>query len=723
MTWLFLLLVVTAAEGTAVYIWLSESAATDDPINWWILVLFAGETVETGSVSLLLKRLSGRQPPGDPLGIDRQHRRLAVKFFIASQAEIAIWASWAWVAFEYGQEEAALFLLVLMHLKHQWEAAAVGDHPFTHALFSAPTLIASTVEVTGAVGCLLLLEEGEPLVAAVVLVLGLLIEHAILVYALLRAQKERGDLGIPVPSRPPSPLDVRIAGFFASRFRGMWRLIEGIGPLRRLVNRLAINALVNRAPPRPNPFSTKGDYTSWASLTDKTYSGLHLPPRNTGIPDPPSARDAAAIFARETFVPCPKSTMLFAGFAQWFVDGFLRTQRDDERGGLRLRRDTRRNESTHDVDLSQLYGLNDAAQSALRKFQGGRLDSTMINGEEYPPRLCEHGQIKPRYRYALMTPFRFDQIDLAKRAQLFAMGTDVRNVGFVAFNVLFLREHNRIAGELAAANPDWDDERLFQTARMVLMVILMKIIVEEYINHITGAWFNLRLEPGGFEREPWVRPNWMAIEFDLLYRWHSLIPREIELGTQRLTPEASLMGNDVLTGMGLAAYMRASSEQRAGKITIANTDPFLVNGAERASIEQGRYALLRPYNDYRELCRLPRLYHFGEFSRDGTVGDRLRKLYGDVDNVEFFVGLFAEEAGPYDVLPPLMAAMVAFDAFSQITTNPLFAPEVYGPQTFSPRGMELIDETKGIRDLVRHNAPGFRDGDFISFTRRNYDGP
>ena len=36
-------------------------------------------------------------------------------------------------------------------------------------------------------------------------------------------------------------------------------------------------------------------------------------------------------------------------------------------------------------------------------------------------------------------------------------------------NTLFLREHNRLAGMLAAKNPTWDDDRLFETARNIII--------------------------------------------------------------------------------------------------------------------------------------------------------------------------------------------------------------------------------------------------------------
>lgn len=60
--------------------------------------------------------------------------------------------------------------------------------------------------------------------------------------------------------------------------------------------------------------------------------------------------------------------------------------------------------------------------------------------------------------------------------------------------MLFLREHNRIARELHRERPGWDDERLFQTARNVLIVVLIKIVIEEYINHITPYRFQFFLD-------------------------------------------------------------------------------------------------------------------------------------------------------------------------------------------------------------------------------------
>ena len=167
-------------------------------------------------------------------------------------------------------------------------------------------------------------------------------------------------------------------------------------------------------------------------------------------------------------------------------------------------------------------------------------------------------------------------------------------------NTLFLREHNRVAGELAAAYPRWDDERLFQTARNVMIVLLIKIVIEEYINHITPYHFRLAADPAPFKNERWYRPNWMAVEFNLLYRWHGLIPSRLHGGPVWKT----IFNPAFVVERGVAALIDDASRTRAGRVGPFNTDPAL-REVELASIRTGRALSLAPYNDYRELAKLP----------------------------------------------------------------------------------------------------------------------
>jgi prostaglandin-endoperoxide synthase 2 len=409
---------------------------------------------------------------------------------------------------------------------------------------------------------------------------------------------------------------------------------------------------------------------------------------------------------------CAKSTLMFAYFAQWFTDGFLRSDRRPER-------DPRRNDSNHEIDLGPLYGIRPEQTDQLREHAGGRLKSQSLGGAEFPPYLRSGGEIKPEF--STLGVVRPEQVPPERRDALFATGSDTTNsqVGFVMLNVLFLREHNRVAGLLAAANPAWDDERLFQTARNVMIVLLIKIVIEEYINHITPYRFKLQADPAPFRNPRWYRGNWMAIEFNLLYRWHGLIPSTLHTGGEDLTVWETVFNPELVPRHGLARLFEDASSQRAGRVGLFNTDKTL-QPVELASVREARIVQLAPYNDYREYAKFPRVTAFDQISGDKGVQDGLRELYGDVDRIELFPGLFAEDARPNSVLPSLIGRMVGVDAFSQALTNPLLSPRVFNEATFSPAGMEVIATTKTLSDVLHRNVPESPGRYFVAMTRRDW---
>jgi prostaglandin-endoperoxide synthase 2 len=471
-------------------------------------------------------------------------------------------------------------------------------------------------------------------------------------------------------------------------------------------------------PYRPNPFSTMSTYTSWASLTDRTFSGRHLPAA-APLADLPGADRVADLFVRPegTFTPSPKSTVLFSYFAQWFTDGFLRSDRTPPPDGP----DDRKNNSNHEIDLMQIYGLTPDVTHQLRAHDKGLLKSQVINGEEYPPYLYdEHGQTKPEFDRVTWVHTKLAPPPPEKQAKFFALGSDTGNLqlGFILMNVLHLREHNRIARALAERYPTWDDDRLFETARNIMIVLLIKVVVNEYINHIAPYHFQFRADPASFKNPPWYRANWMAVEFNLVYRWHSLVPPAYRVGGQDLSVHDTLYDTHLVTDNGLAGVLEEASNQPAGQIGVFNTDPEL-RGVQQWTVEKGRAVQLGSYNDYRELCEFPRVTAFNQISGDPAVQQGLQALYGTVDRIEFYPGIYAEDTRTNSVLPSLIGRLVGIDAFSQAFTNPLLSPRVFNEATFSPLGMEIIRSTSGLSDMVHRNAPGSEDH-FISFTRKDW---
>ncbi|GII95001.1 peroxidase family protein [Sinosporangium siamense] len=481
----------------------------------------------------------------------------------------------------------------------------------------------------------------------------------------------------------------------------LWDLAQSVPVVRRRLNAYLIDSAVREMPSRPEPLSTMADYTSWASLTDRTYSGRHLP-SVPEVPGRPTPAQAADLFTRGDYMTlCPRSTVLFAYFAQWFTDGFLR-------GDTGIPRDPRKNSSNHHIDLNQLYGLTPEATAALRTFDGGRLKSQILHDGEFPPYLCENGEIKAEF--APLSVVRFAQLTPEQRDTLFATGSDRGNIqiGFTMLTTLFLREHNRVAALLAGHHPGWDDERLFQTTRNILIVLLIKLVVEEYINHITPYHFNFTLDrrlSAMLAHAPWHRENWASVEFNLVYRWHSLIPSHLAVGDRDLPMAQTFTAAGLIPEPGLRRLFSDASRQRAGRIGLFNTDPVL-RQVDVDSIADSRALGLASYNSYRRHCSFPAVRDFEQVSGNMKVSGALRELYKSVDDLDLYVGLFAEEPGSPDaILPPLLTKIIAIDAFSQALTNPLLASRVFTPATFTPQGFEIIAATRTLSDILHRNVP------------------
>lgn len=495
------------------------------------------------------------------------------------------------------------------------------------------------------------------------------------------------------------------------------------------LNAYAVNSIVNVSRHRPHPWTTVHDYVSWTSLTDQRFSARHLPAKQ--LPNPPDPEILVGLFQQspEKQILCSKSTCLFPAFAQYLTDGFIRTRMPDTSIGEtdEVRRQTT---SNHQIDMCPLYGRVPKHTDAIRlksEIQGerGRLKSQFIDGEEYAPFLFEGDQIKPEFK-PLDPPLGLEKILAIMpnpemlRAAIFAFGGDRANGApqVSMMNTLFLREHNRLAGDIERAHPNWDDERVFQTARNTLIVLFIKIVVEEYINHISPS-FQFRANPSVAWDAPWNKPNWVSTEFSLLYRWHSLIPNAILWNGKPYPLIMTLMNNLPLLEGGLARAFSDMSSQAAGRLGAFNTADVLLH-LEKDAIKQGRLCSLASYSDYRKYVSLSPPKDFSDISRDPQVVAFLKNAYKNVDDIDFYVGLFAEDNVKNSPLPPLLLRFVAVDAFSQALTNPLLSKHVFNPETFSKPGWEAINNTQTLGDILARNSGTGIDATRISMTRADW---
>ena len=530
-----------------------------------------------------------------------------------------------------------------------------------------------------------------------------------------------------------------LAYMFKQRAPGLWRALMKVGFIKRMVSRNVFRKFGSAAPARPHAFSLAADYTTWESLTDRAYTGRHLPPisleQSANLPPQEKIID---LFMRQPDasgrpqqIDCIRSTFMFAAFAQWFTDSFLRTdhafdfddcgnvKRDSAGAPLRLPGREKRNTSTHEIDLCQIYGLNARQTDILRlksetdrgclKFQSG-------DDGEYPPFLLSakpaNGQtplaVKPEFKdlhpdeRILRSIFlRADHNDRGYET-IFAAGLEHSNatIGNALLNTIFLREHNRVARLIAAANPSWDDERVFQTTRNVMIVLLLKIVISDYIRDISPLNLPLEFQPGFAEAQGWFRTNRISIEFNLLYRWHGLVPNEFSFMPSPADPNAFRHNNNWLLQNGVAKAVSVFSREKAGRIGIGNTVPYL-RGVKADTVTLMRAARLAPYNAYRKRFGLSPAKTFDDVTKDKAHAARLSALYdGDIGRLEWYVGMTSEDHGPDMIMGELLMCMVAHDAFTQALTNPLLSIEAFREETFSPAGWAVINETSTLSHII-----------------------
>jgi prostaglandin-endoperoxide synthase 2 len=517
--------------------------------------------------------------------------------------------------------------------------------------------------------------------------------------------------------------------------------IQSIHWLNSFLNAGVIHALVTKGAGRPQPFSLwtptpvggkqlgdpadpPVDYISWTSLVDRRFTARHLPPADQAYVDRlPKMDDVVDLYKRAAFIPSKTTSALLCFFAQWFTDSVLRTAMSDRR----------MNTSNHEIDLCQIYGLDAETAAILRTHTGGRLRTSpdglyparMTDDNANPvPEFRELSYLKPMKDGTSLGDLVLGTLEvppaelLARKKRLYATGLERGNstVIYAAISTIFIREHNRICGKLALAYPSWDDDQLFETARNVNIVMLLCLVINEYINHLAQSTFKLSLERHFAEHTTWYRANRIAIEFDLLYRWHSLTPTVLTVNGVKLSGDDYRFNNALLEQYGVETVIAAASREPAGRIGMGNNPDFLLK-AEMAAHKFAREQRVRPFVEYQNAFHEDVVKDFKELAGDTPLAARLATLYPrGVEDVEFLVGLFAQGHDDNGVLPGLMRTMVAVDAFSQILTNPLLAANVYCEAAFSAVGNDIINATHSFQDLVARNcAPGAEKAVYASF--------
>ncbi|GFN79616.1 prostaglandin g/h synthase 2, partial [Plakobranchus ocellatus] len=282
----------------------------------------------------------------------------------------------------------------------------------------------------------------------------------------------------------PSP-DTLHNWLVSDSLKWWWGIVNKVTFLHNMIIRVVYQtrAEILDTPPL---YETVHGYPTIAATTNHTQYARCLPPVPLDCPTPMGIKGKKELpdvdyllktfFTREKFRPDPQgSSVLMTFFAQHFTHMFFKTDYGKSPGSTW---------SGHGVDVTSIYGSNVSDENSLRSFKGGKLKMQVLNGEDFP-------------MYAKDTPVYMTYPGGVPKESQFALGHPFFGLlpGLFLYQTIWMREHNRVCDILKEEHPDWDDERLFQTGKLVILGETIRIVIEDYVQHLAGYYVKVAFKP------------------------------------------------------------------------------------------------------------------------------------------------------------------------------------------------------------------------------------
>lgn len=326
------------------------------------------------------------------------------------------------------------------------------------------------------------------------------------------------------------------------------------------------------------------------------------------------------------------------------------------------------NFQTSFIDLSATYGTSNNESIELRQLEGGKLK--VKEGEEGTPLLPEDNSTQCPMRH----PDAYCQKTGDKRVN------DVPYLG--ATHLLFVRAHNWIASQLnSLGNDGWDDERLFQEARKILIALFQHIVYSEYLPELLGTNLVnnnlLSITETGFQedydstRNPGIFNEFIGAVFRM---GHSMIPPH----QAYLMPDHCLMdwytvidnfrSSHMLYvhgGLNLTSYVRWMTWDKCMRNDRFIEQEFRnwFNGGDdlgARNIQRGRDHGINNYNSFRQFCGLKPIT-FDDYillDHDFETSEKLRSIYRYADDIDLYVGGLSELPRGGSLLGPTFTCLM-----------------------------------------------------------------
>jgi len=351
------------------------------------------------------------------------------------------------------------------------------------------------------------------------------------------------------------------------------------------------------------------------------------------------------------------------------------------------------NSVTSYIDASNVYGSDGVRAAALRTFEGGRLKMT------------DDGLMP------MNTTGLANANDLNLPEDELFLGGDVRSneqLGLTCMHTIFLREHNRLADQIAEENPTWDDYQIYHRARKIVGAYMQCITYREFLPAMLGT---MAPDPSAFAYDQTRDPG-LTNEFaTAIYRiGHTMVSDQLMMMQDDGEPapipsigvfDAFFTPSTLIEDpqkvdwilMGLSKQTQQNVDTGVvGSLRNQLFGPLGSGGLDLAAlnIQRGRDHGLASYNDTREAYGLARKMTFAEITSDIAMQSALAQAYTDPDEIDLWIGGLVEDHMQSVPVGELMAVSMR-QQFIDLAEGDRFFYK------FDPELADMIDEIEATK--------------------------
>ena len=338
------------------------------------------------------------------------------------------------------------------------------------------------------------------------------------------------------------------------------------------------------------------------------------------------------------------------------------------------------------LDLSQLYGDDQETADSLRNADGtlassdnGRalpvVDDTFVTGD---PRVMENPEL-------------------------------------TALTTLFMREHNYWVATLKAQNPKWTGDQLYNMARAITTAEYQNIIYKEYLPLLLGPV----LGPyRGYDPDvnPQITQEFSTAAFRMGHSQVSDTQEGLDNSGNVVFTESLAEGffntPEIDESNGIDPLLRSLGvdySQATDVYTVAALRNLLFAGLVGGDVDEmdliaidiqrQRDVGLGTLNQTRRALGLDELNSFSQLTSDPVLAANLESVYGDIDNVDLFMGGLAEDHAPGAEVGPTFQAIIARQ-FEALRSGDRF---FWQNQAFDPNTANMIANTT-LAQIMKRNT-------------------